>query len=235
VQFQSEDIAAALGACGPTGVSLANSALVLFGSKILAGGGIDASGHVSVAASLGVLYPQSLSVAHQGDATISYQAMLYNADDTADPFLLTIGAALPTITDFSKWTLLSAKLGGQTILQDVNVQIDFGVRCFGEGSNSNVRDQIVAIQSIEPKITVTSSKQGKILDLLGASGDCQLVLRPRAAGGGFGAGQIALAATRGLSMQETPFQAQGHRPGELSLQGHIYWDGTNAPLTFTQS
>ena len=233
VQFTAQDIQGALSACGPTGVSLATQALTLYGSKILAGGGIDTTGHVSLSAALGILYPKTLNVAHQGDATIAYEAMLYNTDDAADPFTLTTAAALPTIGTYKKWTLGAVTLGGVSIEQGMNVSLDFGVRCFGEGADSNIRDQIVAIQSIEPRIMVSSSKNGKILDLAGKSGSCSIVLRDRAPGGTFGTSQITLTASRGLSMQDTPFQVSGHRPGEVSLSGHIYWDGTNAPITFT--
>jgi hypothetical protein len=230
LSFTAEDIQGALNACGPTGVSLATKTLTLYGSKILAGGGIDTSGHLSLAASLGLLFPKTLSVAHQGDATISYDAMLYSNND-ADPFTLTVGGALPAIPAFQKWTLCSVTMGGVTINQNMHVNVDFGVRCFGEGADSNIRDELVAIQSIEPKITVTSSNNGKIFDLLGASGAFSIVLRNRAVGGGFGSSRITLAATSGLAMQDTPFQASGHRPGDLSLSGHIFWDGSTAPLT----
>jgi hypothetical protein len=233
VSFTAEDIQGVLTACGPKGVSLADKALTLYGSKIKAGGGIDTTGHVSVACALGLLYPKILSVAHQGDAQISYEAMLYNATDSADPFTLTTAATLPTIANFKRWALGSCTMGGVSVTQQMNINIDFGVRCFGEGADSNIRDQIVAIQSIEPPITVSSSKNGKILDLLGASGAFSIVLRDRLPGGSFGTATITIAATSGLAMQDTPFQASGHRPGEISISGHIAWDGTNDPLTFT--
>lgn len=233
VQFTAEDVQGALTACGPTGISLADSALTLYGSKIKAGGGIDTTGHISLAAALGMLYPKSLSVAHQGDASIGYEAMLYNAVDADDPFTLTTSATLPTIANYTRWALGSCTMGGVSITQQININLDFGVRCFGEGADSNIRDQIVAIQSIEPRITVSSSNNGKIIDLLGASGAFSLVLRNRLAGGSFGVETITLAATGGLAMQDTPFQASGHRPGEVSISGHIAWDGTNDPITFT--
>jgi hypothetical protein len=234
VQFTTEDLQDALTACGPLGVSLASSNLTLYGSKLLAGGSIDpASAHISLACALGLLHPVGLTCAHQGDATIDYRAMLYNATDAADPFVLTNTASLPTIALFKKWTLGTVELGGITIAQNMNVHVDFGIRCFGEAADSNIRDEIVSIQSIEPKITVSSSNNGLIAALLGASGAFSIVLRDRVPGGTFGTATITLAATSGLVMQETAFQAQGHRPGEISLQGHIYWDGSTSPVTYT--
>ena len=79
--FTSEDIKAALTMCGPMGVSLGTSALTVFGSHLLEGGSIDtAANHVSLAASLGLLYPTSLSCSHQGNASISYRADVVSTD-----------------------------------------------------------------------------------------------------------------------------------------------------------
>jgi hypothetical protein len=235
MSFTTESISDALDQCGPLGVSLATKALTLYGSKILSGGAIDTTGHVSLLCALGILYPKTLSCAHQGDASISYDAMLFNDVDASDPFTLSTSAVLPTMVAVRKWTLSSVTLGNTTINQNMNVSVDFGIRCAGEGSDSNIRDSIVFIQSVEPKITVSSSKQGIIAAFLGATGACSIVLRERLAGGAFGSGRITLAATRGLTMQDTPSQASGNRPGEISLSGHIYWDGSTAPLTYTLS
>jgi hypothetical protein len=232
ISFDTEDIKGVLEACGPLGVSLATKALTLYGSKLKAGGGIETSGHVSLACALGLLYPKSLSVAHQGDASIGYEAMLYNAVDATDPFTLTTAATLPTIPAFTKWTLGSCTMGGISVTQQMQVSIDFGVRCFGEGSDSDIRDKIVSIGSVMPTVTVTSSNNGKIIDLLGVSGAFSIVLRARAAAG-FGAATITIAANSGLAMQDRPFQAAGHRPGEISISGHIVYDGTHDPLTYT--
>jgi hypothetical protein len=233
VSFGTESISDALSACGPLGVPLATKNLILYGSKILAGGAIDTSGHISLTCALGILFPKTLTCAHQGDATITYDAILYSSDGGEDPFVLSSAATLPAMVGIRKWTMGPIVLGNTTITQDINVSIDFGLRCAGQGSDSNIRDQIAYIEQVEPKITVSSSKNGQILDLLGVGGPCSVVLRDRVAGGGFGNGTITLTATRGLSMQDTPFAASGHRPGEIGLTGHIYWDGTNAPLTYT--
>ncbi len=233
IQFAAEDVQGALTACGPMGVSLATKNLTLYGAKVLEGGGIDISNHVSLVAALGLLFPRSLSVAHQGDATINYEALLYNATDDADPFTLTTSASLPTMAAFKKWALYTCTMGGVSITQQMSVNLDFGIAAYSEGSDSDIRPKIAAISGIVPKITVTSSKQGAILDLLGASGAFSIVLRDRVHGGAFGNATITLAATTGLAMQDTPFQASGNRPGEISINGTIGWDGTNNPITYT--
>jgi hypothetical protein len=115
----------------------------------------------------------------------------------------------------------------------MKIDVDFGIQAYSEGSDSDIRPKIAAISAIVPKITASSSKQGAILSLLGASGAFSVVLRNRIQGGSFGTSTITLAATTGLAMQDTPFQASGNRPGEVGLSGTIAWDGTNNPITYT--
>lgn len=229
--FTTEDIKAALAACGPTGVSLASSNLSVFGSKLLSGGRLDSTGHVSLTASLGVLVPQQLSCSHQGNATISYQAHPLSVDDASDPWVLSTAVGLPTITAAKLWTLKTATIGGVSIDQHTQVSVDFGLRVVTEGSSSNVRDQIATIRSILPKISLTSSKQGNILAFLGVSGAFSIVLRQRKAGGTFDTGTVTLSGTA-YAFQETPFSASGQGAATIQLQAHVQWDGTNDPITY---
>jgi hypothetical protein len=236
--FQTEAIEEAMSSVGPLGLALsAGSPLVLFGSKWLAGGGIDSAGdHLSISCPLGIVFPRTLTAAHQGDAVLDYEALFYSSDGAADPFTIITTATLPTIPHpWSKWALDYVEIGSQQIYQEVRVSVDFGIRCQGEGADSQVRDQIVSITAVEPRITIASSNQGAILALLGVSGGFTLVLRNRVSGGAFGSSTLTFTATEGLAMQEQPFSASGHRPGELTVQGHVQWDGTNAPVTFTPS
>lgn len=228
--FTTEDIKAALGACGPMGVSLATKNLVLYGSKLLSGGRLDTSGHVSLTAPLGVLVPQQLSCSHQGNATISYQAHPLSVDDATDPWTLSTGAGLPTPAP-SLWTLFTATIGGVVIDQQTQVKIDFGLKVVTEGSSSNVRDQIATIRSIAPKISLTSSKQGKFLAYLGVQGAFSIVLRKRKQGGTFDTGSVTLSGNA-YAFQETPFSASGQGTATIQLQADVTWDGTLDPITY---
>ena len=233
-EFTSEDIEAALAACGPMGASLAASPLVLFGSRILAGGMIDsASDHVSLTAGLGVLVPQTLQCSHQGNASISFQAHPVSSDGVTCPWVLSTAAALPTITAANLYTLSTAEIAGATIPQHTQISINFGLGVRTEGSSSNILDQIAAIRSILPTISITSSKQGDLLTggLTGISGAFSIVLRNRANGGGFGSKTVTLSGTC-LALQEHPFRASGQGPAQVGLQANVEWDGTNAPITY---
>jgi hypothetical protein len=232
--FTCEDIAAALTACGPMGVSLATSALSLFGSCILAGGTIDtAEDHVSLTADLGVLVPESLQCSHQGNASISFRAHPYSADGVATPWTLSTAATLPAITEADLYTLSTAEIAGVTITQHIQIGVNFGLGVRTEAASSVVLPQIAAIRSVLPTITLTSSSQGDLLSggLVGKGGAFSIVLRNRANGGIFGAKTLTLSGIC-LGLQETPFRVSGQGAAQVGLVGHVEWDGTNNPITF---
>jgi len=231
--FTSEDVKAALDACGPLGGSLATANLVLFGSRLVAGGMVDSGNtHVALTAAVGVLVPQTLQCSHQGNASISYQAHPVSADGSATPWTLSTGATLPGITQANLYTLSTVSIAGVAIDQGLQVSLDFGHRVLTEGSSSNILDQIGTIRGMLPKLSITSSKQGNLLgSLLGASGAFAIVLRQRKQGGAFDTGSVTLSGTC-LGLQEVPFRASGQGAAQVQLQGHVEWDGTNAPITY---
>jgi hypothetical protein len=233
IEFTSEDIRAALNACGPMGASLASTHLVLFGSKLKAGGAIDSSGHVSLTAANGILVPQSLSCSHQGNAAISYQAHPVCDSDSVDPWTVSTAATLPAIDAADLWTLNSMSVGvAVTITQHMQVTVNFGHRVVTEGSGSNVRDQIAAIRAVQPTITVASSAIADVLDLLGASGAFTLVLRQRQPGGTFGSAWITLTGTC-YAFDEAPLRVSGQGIAQKQVMAHVEYDGVNAPITYT--
>jgi hypothetical protein len=231
--FTCEDIEAALTACGPLGASLATDNLTVFGSQLLQGGTIASSGHFSLTAALGVIVPQNLQCSHQGNASISYQAHPVSSDGVTVPWTISTSASLPSITQANLYTLDTIEIAGVSIAQHTQVGVDFGLRVLTEGSSSNVLDQIATIRSIMPKISLSSQAQGNLLSsLLGATGAFSIVLRNRLQGGTFGTKIVTLSGTC-LGLQEVPFRASGQGAASVQLQGHVEWDGTDAPIAYT--
>jgi len=112
--FSTQDIATALAACGSLGCSLATKALKTFAQAGSDDGRRAASGHIMFTYQHGLLLPQSLDCNHQGDCSLTYQAIV-TWDGTHDPLVPTSGASLPAITGTSLWTLKSATLAGVPI------------------------------------------------------------------------------------------------------------------------
>jgi len=229
--FTTECLDQALAAAGAFGVSLGSSALTLYGSQRALGGRITSgNAHLSLTQNLGLLYPRSLTAGHQADATLSYEAMLASSDGATHPMTLATGVALPSVTSVTKWTLSSVELAGQTINQEVNVSIDFGLQVVGEAHSSRVLDEIVSIRSCMPRITVASSLPGNLLSFLGATGSFAIVLRNRLEGGVFGTNTLTFSGSD-MSVQETPFQVAGLGTAQTAIQAHCLYDGTHDPIT----
>jgi hypothetical protein len=230
--FTTEDLQAALGAIGTVSYDLASGNLVLYGSRIKASGQLDSSNHLSFTAALGVIYPKTLQCAHQQDATLQVEAQVLGPDDTTDPLAVSTAATLPTIASVGKWTLGAMTIAGITVTENVNVSVDFGLKVQGEGADSNIRDQLISVRQVTPKITLTSLSQGNLLSsLLGAQGSFSLAFRHRLHGGTFGTAVITLTGTC-LGLQEKLFEA-GQPNAQSGLEGHVLYDGTHVPITYT--
>jgi len=229
--FTTQDIAAALAACGALGCSLATYPLKLFAQAYGDNGRRAASGHVQYHYQSGLLLPQSLDCNHQGDATLSYQGLV-TWDGAHDPLVITTGATLPVITATSLWTLYTAVLGGVAIPQLKSVRINFGIKAETEGADSDIWDSKPSISAVQPVISVTSSKIAALLDLLGASGSCSLVFRERDDGGAFSGHELTLSGS-GMTAFQKPFGASGNKPGECTIEARPKFDGVNDPITIT--
>jgi hypothetical protein len=232
--FSTEDLKAALEACGPMGSSLAAGNLVLFGSKLADGGSLaSGSTHASATAATGVVAPRSLNCAHQGDATISYEAMISAASDVTDPVVLSLVAALPAIAGVTKWALKTLTIGGVSVEQGLSVSVDFGLRIEGESGGGSIRDRVVAIRGVQPRLTISSNKIANVLsNLKGASGAFSIVLQQRIDGGSYGPATITLSGTA-LALQEQLLSVSGQGLGQVALSGHVQYDGTHDPITYS--
>jgi len=231
--FTTREIAAALAATGTISCSLAASPLKTFAQAGDDDGRRAATGHVQFHYQHGILVPQSLDCSHQGDCSISYQAIV-TWDGTHDPLVISTSASLPAISAASLWTLKSATLGGVSIPQLQNVQIQFGVRAQGEGADSDIWATIASIAAVQPVVTVTASKIAALLPVIGATGTVSVTFRERADGGTFSGRELTLSGS-GMAVFSKPFGANGGRHGDNSIEARLKYDGTHDPLVVTTS
>lgn len=226
--FSTMDLYTVLTACGSLGVALATKNLNMYARKYSAGGGRDTTGHLKYTYQHGLLLPVSIDCNHQGDASLSMQAVV-TYDGENDPLVIAASASLPSITSDPRWTLGAVVLGGVSIPQIKNVRADFGIRADSEGSDSDVWDTHPSVSAVQPKFTVTSSRIAALIDVIGASGSANLVFRQRADGGTFGPATLTLSGS-GLATFSKPFSASGNGPGELSIEARLKYDGVNDPI-----
>lgn len=235
--FTSLSIAAALANCGPMGASITDMAagLNFYAQKRKKAAARDPdSVHRKFALVDGILLPRSLTCDHQGDAQISYESVL-TWDGVNDPFQITDNVALPGgLLDDDRYTLGPVTIGGVTLGEKINVNIDFGITAESEGADSELWDREVSIGVVAPRITVSGKDvewfKAANIPLLGkaathANTSIQFYKR---SGSTLVAG-VTLTAD-GWAVIEEPFSAAGQGTADTQLVLAAEYDGTNDPL-----
>ena len=155
--FDTLHVAAALDACGLQGLSIASltGGFNLYAQKHAEGGTRAGSGaHRQYVFNEGLVVPRSLSVDHQGDATISYD-VIATYDGTNDPVVINDSVSLPTSgSDDERFTLGPVSIESVTIDHLKSLQIEFGIEVNSEGADSEVWPRFASITSVSPKITL---------------------------------------------------------------------------------
>lgn len=237
--FTTEDVAAALALCGLSGLSLATKSLILYAQKYADGGGIAAGAvHRSYTFAKGILVPRTLTVEHQGDATIKYEAVTISVDGSTSPMTIAETAALPTIAAHAVHTLGPVTIESEVLDHIKRLQIDFGIEAVSEGADSDILDTLASIRLAATKLTLSGINVAWLkADAIPEAGlaathtNTKIYLRKRAAGGTFVADETAehvKFTAAGLAYIE---QAFGGDPLECNLVMPLKYDGTNAPLT----
>lgn len=244
--FSTLNVATALNAIGPVGLEVAaetNEGLSLYAAKFTGGSAATAAGSVHRKFNIkkGILVPRTLSVDHQGDATLAFEAIVLT-DGSNDPIIVSDNNALQTPTvETGRYAIGPVLLGGQTFEQVRSVEIDFGLTVQREGADSEVWDRFAWISEIKPTITLSgldatwfSASKVPLLGLAATHANSKIYLRKRAQdAAGFVANgtteHISITAA-GLITAENVFQGGADGPGECSIQIPCAYDGSNTPL-----
>ncbi len=242
-EFTTLNIAAALDLCALTGVDVGGLAagLNLYAQKHVEGGTrAGAASHRKYTLKDGILVPRTLSVTHQGDATLRYEAVGI-WDGSNDVITISDSQSLPGgLTDAERFTLGPVTIESVSLAQVRAFELDFGLEVVSEGSDSDIWDTFISIASIQPQITLRGIDmewfKAANIPLLGKAvthTNTAIYLRKRAAGGSFvidGTAEHIKFTAAGLATIDTPFDADGNEAGETSLVVPLKYDGTNAPL-----
>jgi hypothetical protein len=242
--FTTQAIASALAASGTAGVSLATlTGGAKFYAQAYVQGGTRATGssHRSYQFLAGILAPRTLSVPHQGNATLTYELIVI-CGGGGDPLILSDLVALPAIVsgEDEKFTLGPATVGGVALGEKTDFQIDFGLDVLADSADSDIWDTFCSIRQIQ---TVLSFKgmdsewfKATNITLAGKAGthtDTSIYLQKRASGGTFvpttTTSHIKFTAA-GLAYIDKPFDASGNNAAEITCKMPLVFDGTNLPL-----
>lgn len=250
-EFSTVQIASALDACALTGTALTSGApLLLYAQKHTEGGTRTAgANHRIYTLNEGLVLPRRLTVDHQGDAEIGYEALV-TYDGTNNPIVFTDTSALPAApTDAERFTL-----GRVTLTDDAGVpnsivfsqirrlEIDFGIQAETVGADSDIWDTNCRIVEIQPMLTISGidiewfKATGAGIPLTGSNivhTSTEILLRKRDAGGTFVAAATAehiKFTAAGMATLERVCDAQGNALDEVELRMPLIYDGTNNPL-----
>lgn len=247
--FATRLIAQALGLCGVSGTSIASltGGLTLWAQKTAAGGTrAGVTSHRKYNMTAGLLYPDSLTVEHQGDAVLGYNAIAA-WDGTNDPVAITDSQSLPAgIADDERWSLGPITLGSVVISQVRSLSLNFGIDAVSEGSDGEIWDRYVYIRRIQPIITIRGidiewfkAANIPLTGLNATHATTSIFLRKRADGGSFvadaTADHIKFTAAGLVTISPALDVGADVGPAEVNLALAGVYDGTNAPLTFTDN
>lgn len=248
---------AKLNAADGTYWTITGAGCVMYARTHVAGGTrAGASLHRSYTFNLGIVIPRTLTVDHQGDATLDCDVII-TYDGNNDPVVISADTiSLPSgFNDIERFALPTS--GGIVIGNDDgsptpatlssvrSMSIDFGVTATTEGADSDVWDTQSSIQSIAPVITLNGIdiawlQASGITDKVPFAGlsiehaSTAIYLRKRATGGTFVADATAehiKFTAGGLAHIDNVVSGSSNLPNECSLTLTCFRDtNDNNPL-----
>lgn len=242
--FTSVQIARALGLCGLTGTSIDNdltTGFKYFLRKHAKGSTrAGATSHNKYTIKGGIVYPTTLTVDHQGDATITYSVMV-TYDGVNVPIVLAVDQTLPAAqADDQRFAIGGITIGGSTFDHVKSMTIDFGINAVSEGADSEIWDTYANIREIRPTVTFTgidpdwfAAAKVPLLGRKGTNANTIWYLRKRAEGNSFvadGTAEHVKFTGANLSTIDNAIQVSGQDASGITLTMAMYYDGTNAPL-----
>lgn len=244
-RFTSHNVSAALGVLGFLGIPLsAQVPAELFEIQYGDDGFIVAgSNHRKIAFTTGRAIWRTISVANRQDAQIEIEVFGLSPDGSTNPAVFTEGVAAPAAVDDARHTIASATLAGIAMGCVTDLRIESGLTITPEGCKSDIFDTRMGVQSVVPKIQVTTlatqlvgSAAGKI-NLPGVAAthaNTSIKLRKRVNKTGTfvadaTAEHVAITAD-GMVVPVQPFQANNNADGSTQFELTATFDGTNAPF-----
>ena len=241
--FTTMQIARGLGLCGLTGTSIAGltTGFKMYLRKQAEGStAVAGANHHKYTMLRGVVVPTTLTVDHQGDATLTYN-ITATYDGSNAPIVLTTSQSLPAAQeDDQRFAIGPISIESQTYDHVKSMTIDFGINVVSEGSDSEIWDRFANIREIKPTVTFTgidpdwfSAAKTPMLGRSASFANTAWYLRKRALGNSFVADGSAVHVKftgAGLATIDNVMQVTGQDASGLTLTMSMYYDGTNAPL-----
>jgi hypothetical protein len=157
--FETHAIAAAIDAIGITPMCIATSThpgvTFFLQDHDDCGTPVATNTHRSLLISSGAVVPRSLTVSHQGNATLSVDVVAAKESGN-DAIVISDAATLPALTlGGLRWTIGKMTVGGVALSDYTSMTIDFGNTVTTRGTQSSIWDQYIEVSHHAPTITIT--------------------------------------------------------------------------------
>lgn len=127
--------------------------LTLYYAKWGCAGPASGSVHLKLVIGNGVIAPRSLTVDHQGNAQLAYEVNV-RYDGTNAPIVATNNVALPVLSaNAARWTMAAAAVNSVAVTGKKSIGIQWSPQITQEGSDSEIYDSAVSIDSLPSIIT----------------------------------------------------------------------------------
>ncbi len=158
VGFATSKIKTALDKCGAAGLALdADNILEMFFQAVAEGGTREGvTSHLKLSVNEGLLVPRTIEAPHGGRAVLTYEGIA-TWDGTNDPVVLLANQTLPGTPAVDEvFTAGPVEINGVALTAIQNISIAFGISEMVVGGDGEVWPSFVAIQGIQPIITITT-------------------------------------------------------------------------------
>lgn len=244
-RFTSYNVAAALGVLGFLGVPLSvGSPAELYEISYGDDGFITAgTTHRKVALSAGRAIWRTISCSNRQDAQIEIEIFGLSSNGALSPLTFTEGVAAPAAVDDARHTISSVQIAGLDMGCVTDVRLESGLQLTSEGCKSDIFDTRMGLQSVVPKIRVTTLKTelvgtgaGKVetTGAVATHANTSIKFRKRVNKTGTfvaaaTAQHIAITAD-GMLVATDPFSANNNADANAVFELTAAFDGTNVPF-----
>ncbi len=244
-RFTSHNVASALSVLGFLGVPLsaqvpAELYEINYGDD---GFVVAGSNHRKIAFSTGRAVWRTLSCGNRQDAQIEIEVFGLSPDGSTNPAVFSEGVAAPAAVDDARHTIAAVQLGGIGMGCVTDLRLESGLQIQSDGCKSDVFDTRMGVQSVVPKIQVTTlaaelvgSASGKINlpGIAATHANTFIKLRKRNNKTGTfladATAQHIVITADGMVVPIEPFSAQNNADGNTRFEMTATFDGTNAPF-----
>lgn len=196
--------------------------------------------HKSFAFGYGYVFPQTLTVNHQGDASLTYGIHAVSSDGTTSPEEIGENVALTdTLSAPVRWALGPVSVGGVMFTGINSLTIHFGLTVQGKSSDDKIYDTGANLERVQPTIVLSGSDLGWVKSSGAIApagqacthGNTTMGLRKRQDKAQFTADTLTFSAA-GLAYPNTLASASGLSDATSEITIVCDYDGTNAPIKF---